>query len=376
MAGQVVSRRTVYGWLMILASLAVLEDADQGPLELAQTVSFPVAVVDLLRRSIFVMSPGMRRLLGLRREDVRGTDLHELVEKSENLTTLVDLLMEGSIDAYQVLRPLHRSDGGAVEAYNWVAVCERHQRHRALWVASPVGDDTELYPSRPAPAEWPDHVAGLVVGTLDAQWRIERVSVDLGSLLGYSPEEVAGVPFVSIVHADDVPALLNAAAHAIVDQAGVAAELRIRHRTGEWIHAHAVVTPLAGALLRFGFVLATPSPAPSVTAGRVADLERRLWRIAREIEASGIAAGFDAVAEPASLPGLAELSPRQWEVLTRLLRGERVPTIASQMYISASTVRNHLAYIFRKYGVHSQDELLRLLRAQARERRDAPPDAS
>jgi hypothetical protein len=35
--------------------------------------------------------------------------------------------------------------------------------------------------------------------------------------------------------------------------------------------------------------------------------------------------------------------------------------IASQLYVSQSTVRNHLATIFHKFGVHSQAELLELL---------------
>jgi EAL domain-containing protein (putative c-di-GMP-specific phosphodiesterase class I)/DNA-binding CsgD family transcriptional regulator len=56
-----------------------------------------------------------------------------------------------------------------------------------------------------------------------------------------------------------------------------------------------------------------------------------------------------------------ELPERQHEIVQRLLRGERVPTIARDLYLSQSTVRNHLCSIFRKFGVNSQEELLRLL---------------
>jgi DNA-binding NarL/FixJ family response regulator len=62
------------------------------------------------------------------------------------------------------------------------------------------------------------------------------------------------------------------------------------------------------------------------------------------------------------VPALSDLSARQWEVISRLARGERVSTIAADMYLSQSTVRNHLSAIFRKVGVHSQRELLALLR--------------
>lgn len=96
---------------------------------------------------------------------------------------------------------------------------------------------------------------------------------------------------------------------------------------------------------------------------RVATLEQRLWRISHELEGAGItphsAGGFD----PYSLPGVNELSQRQWTVLNRLLRGERVSHIADALFISQSSVRNHLSYIFRKFGVHSQEELLDLFRS-------------
>jgi DNA-binding NarL/FixJ family response regulator len=102
------------------------------------------------------------------------------------------------------------------------------------------------------------------------------------------------------------------------------------------------------------------------TSSRVAELERRLWRIAHEVEQSGVAAGFERIPDQGALPGLRELSGRQWEVLTRLLRGERAPSIATDLHLSQSTVRNHLSDIFRKLGVHSQQELLQLLRTAPR----------
>jgi DNA-binding NarL/FixJ family response regulator len=54
----------------------------------------------------------------------------------------------------------------------------------------------------------------------------------------------------------------------------------------------------------------------------------------------------------------ASLTPRQWEVLRLISAGQRVPTVAKELYISQSTVRNHLAAIFERFGVHSQADLL------------------
>ena len=62
---------------------------------------------------------------------------------------------------------------------------------------------------------------------------------------------------------------------------------------------------------------------------------------------------------------LNQLSRRQRDIVDRLLRGERIPAIAKAMYISPSTVRNHLSHAFADFGVHSQSELLVVLRSDS-----------
>jgi DNA-binding CsgD family transcriptional regulator len=90
-------------------------------------------------------------------------------------------------------------------------------------------------------------------------------------------------------------------------------------------------------------------------------IERHLRKIAAEVDASGILQSVQNVPEPARFPELGDLSARQWEVLSHLMRGERVPAIAAALFVSQSTVRNHLSAIFGRFGVHSQVELLALL---------------
>jgi DNA-binding NarL/FixJ family response regulator len=98
---------------------------------------------------------------------------------------------------------------------------------------------------------------------------------------------------------------------------------------------------------------------------RVAELEGRLRRIAAELRDAGFMDD-----EPPSLPAardipqLVELSSRQREILVRLLNAQRVSLIAAELYVSPSTVRNHLTTIFTKFGVHSQAELLAVLQSK------------
>jgi DNA-binding CsgD family transcriptional regulator len=46
------------------------------------------------------------------------------------------------------------------------------------------------------------------------------------------------------------------------------------------------------------------------------------------------------------------------------MTGHRPPSIASHLFLSQSTIRNHLASVFAKLGVNSQQELLDLLRSR------------
>lgn len=63
-----------------------------------------------------------------------------------------------------------------------------------------------------------------------------------------------------------------------------------------------------------------------------------------------------------ALPGHAELTPREREVLLRVVEGLRVSHVAQDLGIRAATVRNHLKAIFRKTGLHSQARLIETAR--------------
>ncbi|HEX8080507.1 MAG TPA: LuxR C-terminal-related transcriptional regulator [Jatrophihabitans sp.] len=61
------------------------------------------------------------------------------------------------------------------------------------------------------------------------------------------------------------------------------------------------------------------------------------------------------------------LSDREAQVVRLLLTGHRVPDIARQLFLSQSTVRNHLSMAFRKLRVDSQQGLTLLFHELSRE---------
>jgi DNA-binding CsgD family transcriptional regulator len=99
------------------------------------------------------------------------------------------------------------------------------------------------------------------------------------------------------------------------------------------------------------------------TANRRADqLEQHLWRIGMEVRAAGLVPVGGQTFPLSPIREFGELTTRQREIVGRLVAGERVTEIARDMYLSPSTIRNHLTAVFHKFGVHSQVELISLLR--------------
>jgi len=60
----------------------------------------------------------------------------------------------------------------------------------------------------------------------------------------------------------------------------------------------------------------------------------------------------------AGTPALSELTPREHEVLGRMCQGENNEQIAAAMRVSPNTVRNHIAMLYSKIGVHRRSDAI------------------
>jgi DNA-binding CsgD family transcriptional regulator len=103
-------------------------------------------------------------------------------------------------------------------------------------------------------------------------------------------------------------------------------------------------------------------PSQDSAARRADQLEKHMWRIAVEVRAAGLTPALGETFPLDPIKEFGEMSTRQREIVARLAAGERVKEIARDMYLSPSTVRNHLTAVFRRFGVHSQLELISVLK--------------
>lgn len=341
-------------------------DEDLGPwCQAVRRASAAVGIIRLPSTRFVELSRYAQELIGA--SSGVGLDLLS-PEARVQAAAITNAAASGAIDGSEARRRRwHRTDGSFVE----VTVRGRAIRLRGgatygLFVAR------DLHRSGPGPVSdlvgddalgWRPRDRSLdacAVATLDRRWRVRGLSGDTGLLGDALCHDVA---VSAATEPDDVARLLFAFAGATT-QGDASTRLRLCS-PGEPVIVDVDVVRLAGGSWRLAF---TPVHRPDLRDGaasrRVTELAGALRRIATELQG---AADGTAPARPHDVlrvPGVAELPNRQREIVVRLARGERVGTIATKMYLSANTVRNHLSAVFRKFGVHSQQELLAVLRGE------------
>ena len=317
-----------------------------------------VIEVDLATlRIVAVSDPAAAMVVGDRR-DIVGREVADFV--ADEPTGALPLLATGRLDGFETQRRVRRTDGEVISAYVWAHVLgeARPARYGAAFL---VPD----HPGEPGSLRVAEVDADQrIIGTVDGQWRIDRISAETESLLGYPAGQLAGAALLAAVSPHDVPELLAGLAHVHATGRTAVVRLRIRRMDGQWLWCRAHLAAM-GEPPRFAFTLRPLSGPDQPQGDRVIELESRLARIAHEVRAVGLRVPSGGVPVLSDLPELATLTSREWETLSLLSDGARVPSIAATLGLSQSTVRNHLSAIFRKIEVGSQAELMARLRPGA-----------
>lgn len=333
--------------------------ADQRLVALVRESPFPVFVVRLSDSRFLEVSDSLVEFAGRSRADLLDANLLDYVVDPEVARHSMSLLAEGKIDGYTRRAAYQRPDGESVRVdVRFSAYADECPRTRAIATLLATPDEDAAAQLR----TFRDADDNFVLGTVDSHWNIDRITSDVARLLDVPPEALLGTSALSAVHPEDVPLVLLLAAHATEAPGGSTGRIRLRAAGGGWALCRLSLLPLAGdAPASFAFAV-SPASADRQPAVRTRELEDHLRRIAREVAASGVAAWANHMPTAAELPELSRLSSREYEIVVRLAAGDRVPGIARSLFLSESTVRNHLTSVYRKFSVRSQTELLTRLR--------------
>ena len=328
----------------------------------------PLALVEPANHTILEVNLAFAELVQVIPQQFHDVDMLSLLGAEDRALAAIVLagLTSGAIDSCHGRAHLRRSDGSEIEVREWVGTLpEADFQDLAWWALVPVQDGSTS--ARPAPLA-PLSERG-VIGTVDHAWTFQEISADAIELLGWNPEEQRGTPLVRLVHPNDAPALMLCLARSTAERRGMSTRIQVQGPGDAWIPVYCELSPLCEHTPpSFAVVMrrAVEETQAEQAHTRAARLEQHLWRIGMEVQAAGV------IATPAieawwADPALRHLSPRQWEVLQRVMQGERVANIAHDLYISRSTVRNHLTAIYRLLDVHSRPELVERLRYVASE---------
>jgi PAS domain S-box-containing protein len=324
------------------------EDAAAVLMDVVSRTNHLVAVVDLPSRRVLALSrPLAAQFRGL---DMLGRHGRRFIVGGASRA--YPLLAAGQLEGYELNRQV-RMRRGLEEAYIWIhALGPEKPPHSAVMV---IETDDQSHAGQMSRT----HDRLTVLGTVDDEWRIDRLSTEAVGLLGSTTQELSGRSILSLVHPGDLSEFLTGLGHAEASGAGVAVGLRIRTVEGEWVWVRAKVTPLgerAGFAFAFG-----PSDHEVTSHERVHDLEHRIARIAHEVHAVRTAGRTHSMPSLAEVPDLGKLTSREWEVVTEIRDNPRATDVARSLHLSPSTVRNHLSSAYRKLGVRSLAELLVVL---------------
>ncbi len=320
-----------------------------------QNLDLPLVLVDLGDFTVAFATPAFLHQVDLPASHVLNTPIYELFNSPdrENAREALENLAAGRIDYFRSHRSLKRPAKMKRVVAVWVGAIDMSARQYALAefcarldvLDSPLSQYLGFTPLEKA------------VGIVDADGVIISVSTNVESVLGVAAKKLIGQHLVQSAEGRRLYRDLSATA----STTSVAMPLATLNHLGGSINVRCILTPLVATTDHCFLLIADTSSHRGETTDRTAQLEHRLWRIASEVQASGIFDSLGALPDASRVPELNSLSTREWEVLSRLQRGERVTTIAKALYLSPSTVRNNLSSIFTKFRVHSQAELLQRL---------------
>jgi PAS domain-containing protein/DNA-binding CsgD family transcriptional regulator len=327
----------------------------------------PLAVIALDTMQFLDVNAAARALLGANDGDEISVATVLMPEDADNAQRALKLIAEGTIHAYETRRRLRRADGTTVAGHVWVRSLAYLRGGTALAVfvsdEEAMSNTAEHATVIDAPAHRIESLPPIAIASIGLDTTIKRISAESAEILGDTPANLVGSPLIDKLHPEDVAAFLLALGRALEDNAGVGMHVRVKQRQHGFAPIRILVTPTAGPTsTRFGIVFAPEDATTDRAADRISDLEDHLWRIAIEVQAAGVADGMHRVDDEVHLSQLADLSARQWEVLTALVRGESEADVAASLHLDEASIHDQVTAILEKLGVGSRDELVALFR--------------
>jgi len=325
-----------------------------------QLVDFPLVVHDdtgMIRLS----NQAAASMVGVALDELVGTPVSQFVSPVNLVEDDVADLVAGRFEGFTATRMVTPFGGDQIPVCAVAYAIEVDGERLGVGVCVP---QSELGRLGRHPLSLSKDLVPIAVGLARADWTIEAISSEANELIGRQPAECVGLRLVDMMRPNEAAELKDQFRRAPAAPF-VLQRIHFETSSGRSIQVSLLVAPVEHAADRIRFALVGRSEERFPWAiGHDQELELRLRRIGADLRAAGMIDSMTAFPSPDGHVRIGQLTSKQWEILSRLLRGERVPTIAKALFISQSTVRNHLSAVFQTFGVHSQAELIEHLRSE------------
>jgi DNA-binding CsgD family transcriptional regulator len=328
-------------------------------LEIVSCSRAAVLILQIPTQVIVAASPGAHELLDGIAQPLIGRSLDDFTEGHP--CGAMQLLAIGRICGYetvQVLKGTGQRRRLWIRALSQAQECESRPARQVLAVL--VKEEAQGRQFVP----WKDDEAlSPVIGSTDARLIIDRISSEVHESLGFLPTDVIGVSLLTLMAPEDLAEVLSALARLTTEKEGVTLRVRVVGANLVPAACHLVLLPLEPApSVAFALLTDEGEHEGGVDGRAVSDLIARLTQGIRGAITSQPVATADLHPDV----DLGHLSSRELEIVSLLMAGDRVSSIARALFLSEGTIRNHLSSVFGKLGVGTQQQLIQLLRPLAK----------
>jgi len=319
--------------------------------EIVRRSPLAVGLVDLTRYEVVAGSPSAAVVLG--RDDVDGLDILNALVDSDGARSAVGMLRSGTVDAYEAQRVFVGTGGEEHTVIVWMRSLEKHGFTN--WALALIAAKDDLHRPWEGSTNCFDEALPIIVGSGDINGGVHLLSSQIEELLGVTSSSFCAEPLQSWIHPSDAELFESALQRSMATGGPEVISTRLRTGDGGWALVRIVVKVGAvtmGSRLGVAILSDTDRDNGGATDASITGLAGEI-RALDLVDAMTYLPTGAVVRDPS-----VKLTEREWEIVARLLRGDRVPTIAEALYLAPSTVRNHLVAVFRKVGVNSQQQLI------------------
>ena len=325
-------------------------------------VDIPLIVHDGSGMILLANQPAAE-LVGVALDEMVGTPVTQFVSPVNLVDKDVTELTTGRFEGFTAHRTITPRGGNPTPVYAIAFVIEVDGERLGVGMCV---SRSELGRLGRHPQRFSSDLIPIAVGLAREDWTIVSISSEAMELIGRLPADCVGLRLMDMIHPEDATELIDQFGRAL-SEPFVIQGVRFATSSGQWIRVSVLTAPVDhdSARIRFALVGRIDEALPQLVDADQ-ELELRLRRIGAELRAAGLVSSMGEVPTLDDDLRMGQLTSKQWDILIRLLQGERVTMIANALFISPSTVRNHLSAIFRLFGVHSQAELIEYLRSEER----------